>query len=66
LQPVLHYAQKFAIKVAEKSRQDLSTLLRDPYEKRSVYVAASTIPGAGEGLFAKRNFEQRELISYYA
>jgi hypothetical protein len=58
------FCTNFAIKVAEKSR--LATLLRDPYERRSVYVAVSTIPGAGEGLFAKRNFEQRELISYYA
>jgi hypothetical protein len=43
-----------------------NTAPRDPYERRSVYVADSTIPGAGEGLFAKRDFEQRELLSYYA
>ena len=43
-----------------------NTAHRDPYERRSVYVANSTIPGAGEGLFAKRDFEQRELLSYYA
>jgi hypothetical protein len=43
-----------------------NTASRDPYERRSVYVADSTIPGAGEGLFAKRDFEQRELLSYYA
>jgi hypothetical protein len=38
--------------------------VRDPYERRNVYVAPSTIPGAGEGLFAKRDIEERELVAY--
>jgi hypothetical protein len=38
--------------------------VRDPYERRNVYVAPSTIPGAGEGLFAKRDMEERELVAY--
>jgi hypothetical protein len=38
--------------------------VRDPYERRNVYVGPSTIPGAGEGLFAKRDMEERELVAY--
>jgi hypothetical protein len=38
--------------------------VRDPYERRNVYVSPSTIPGAGEGLFAKRDMEERELVAY--
>ncbi len=38
--------------------------VRDPYERRNVFVGPSTIPGAGEGLFAKRDIEERELVAY--
>lgn len=37
----------------------------DPHERRSVYIGDSTIPGAGEGIFAKRRFQPFELISYF-
>ena len=36
----------------------------DPYEKQSVYVAE--VGGRGEGLFAKRDFADTELIAYYS
>ena len=38
---------------------------RDPYERKAVYVAPSTIPGAREGLFAKRDFEAHEMVAYF-
>ncbi len=60
------WGQIFPIKTVKTYSGFGNTAHRDPYERRSVYVADSTIPGAGEGLFAKRDFEQRELLSYYA
>ena len=37
----------------------------DPHERRSVYIKDSPIPGAGEGVFAKRSYGPRDLISYF-
>ena len=37
----------------------------DPHERRSVYIGNSTIPGAGEGIIAKRSFQPTDLISYF-
>jgi hypothetical protein len=38
---------------------------RDPYERKAVYAAPSTLPNAGEGLFAKRDLAPRELVAYF-
>jgi histone-lysine N-methyltransferase SETD7 len=37
----------------------------DPFERRSVYAATSHIPGANEGVFAKRDFVAGDLVSYF-
>ena len=37
----------------------------DPFEKKAVYVGESSIPGAGEGLFARRQFSPGDLVSYF-
>mmetsp|Transcript_50171 Transcript_50171/g.93418 ORF Transcript_50171/g.93418 Transcript_50171/m.93418 type:complete len:368 (-) Transcript_50171:172-1275(-) len=40
-------------------------LTADPYEQRRVTVAPSTMPGAGEGLFAKIPLYKGEVAAYY-
>ena len=40
-------------------------LLPDPYEARTVYVAESGIAGAGEGLFARRDLAEGQLVALY-
>jgi len=37
----------------------------DPYERRAVYAGPSHIPGANEGIFAKRDYLPGELVSYF-
>jgi len=37
----------------------------DPFEQRAVYVAPSLIPGANEGVFAKRDFLPGDVVSYF-
>jgi len=37
----------------------------DPYEKKSVYVGQSLIPGSDEGLFARRSFLPGDIVSYF-
>ena len=39
--------------------------VRDSYEESLVYLAPSTIPGAEEGLFARRTYPPRTLVSFY-
>ena len=39
--------------------------IRDSYEDSMVYLAPSTIPGAEEGLFARRTYPPRTLVSFY-
>eukprot|EP00092_Neocalanus_flemingeri_P016786 GFUD01018155.1.p1 GENE.GFUD01018155.1~~GFUD01018155.1.p1 ORF type:complete len:540 (-),score=94.96 GFUD01018155.1:837-2456(-) len=40
-------------------------LLRDPWEDKKVYVGDSMLPQGGEGLFAKRDIEKREVVALY-
>ncbi|KJE93610.1 histone H3-K4 methyltransferase [Capsaspora owczarzaki ATCC 30864] len=40
-------------------------LLPDPHESILVYVAPSTVPGAGEGLFARVDIAPRTVVSFY-
>jgi len=42
-----------------------SPLLEDPYESIFVEVGLSDIPGAGEGLFARRDIEAGTVIAFY-
>lgn len=37
----------------------------EPYEKSAVYVKESNIPGAGEGLFARRKLAAGELVALF-
>ena len=37
----------------------------DPIDHRNVYVGKSGIPGAGEGLFARRDILPGEIITLY-
>ena len=41
------------------------TIYRDPWEEERVYVSQSRLPQGGEGLFAKRDIRQREIIALY-
>jgi len=43
----------------------LHPLLRDPWEDKKVFVSDSMLPQGGEGLFAKRNIERREIVALY-
>ena len=38
----------------------------DPIDHRNVYVGKSGIPGAGEGLFARRDILPGEIVVLYA
>jgi len=38
----------------------------DPYEKKIVEVKQSLIPGAGQGLFAKKSVEKGVILAYFA
>ena len=51
----------------ESSRDCISNypLLPDPYEQWRVYVTQSTIPNAGEGLFARKDLLEGEVASFY-
>ena len=51
----------------EATEESLSTLplLGDPYEERTVEVATSGVGGGGEGLFARRQLEEGELVAIY-
>lgn len=40
-------------------------LVRDPYEQQTVYVAQSSLEGAGEGLFAKRSLGKGQLVALF-
>ena len=41
-------------------------LVRDPLDARYTYVQSSSIQGAGEGLFAKKNIEAQTIVSVYS
>jgi hypothetical protein len=43
----------------------LATVM-DPIDRRNVYVSMSAIPGANEGLFAKRAFPKGSVVVIYA
>ena len=43
----------------------LQPLLPDAYEQERVHVCPSLIPNAGEGLFARRNLSEGEVVSFY-
>ena len=38
----------------------------NPHERKSVYVGDSQIPGSDEGLFARRSFMPRDIVSYFS
>ena len=42
-----------------------SPLLRDPWEDTRVYVSGSGLPQGGEGLFAKKDFGEKEVVALY-
>ena len=39
--------------------------ISDPHERKAVYVGESSIMSAGEGLFARRSFDDEQLVSYF-
>ena len=49
---------------ATKSLVSSQPLLQDPYEKQMVYVAPSTLPGAGMGAFSKRPGKKGIIVRY--
>lgn len=55
------------VKFDESTENLLSTqpLVPDAYEQQRVCVRSSLIPGAGEGLFARTNLPEGEVVSFY-
>ena len=43
----------------------LDAMLRDPYESKMVEINNSSIDGANEGLFAKKNLEVNTTVTFY-
>ena len=43
----------------------LAAMLRDPYESKMVEINNSSIDGANEGLFAKKNLEVNTTVTFY-
>ena len=39
--------------------------MSDPHERKSVYISPSAIPGAQDGIFARRTFHQGDLVAYF-
>eukprot|EP00937_MAST-01D_sp_MAST-1D-sp2_P003711 g3711.t1 len=48
-----------------EARISRQPLLHDPYERRTVFVARSRMPGAGEGLFARCALPAGRIVSWY-
>lgn len=42
-----------------------NALQRDPFEEKYLYIATSTIPGAGRGVFLRRNVTKGEVVGFY-
>ena len=42
-----------------------NALQRDPFEEKYLYIANSTIQGAGRGVFLKRNVMKGEIVGFY-
>ncbi|QQP56312.1 Histonelysine Nmethyltransferase SETD7like [Caligus rogercresseyi] len=40
--------------------------LQDPYEADSIYLAKSSIPNSGNGLYARRAFKKHEVVAWYS
>ena len=56
----------YSLDVSNKKVISHDPLLQDPYEKQMVYVAPSTIPGAGFGGFSRRPAKKGMMISFYS
>ncbi len=50
---------------ATRSSVGQNPLVPDPYESRTVQVGPSSFPGAGEGLFARRDLPAGTLVAFY-
>ena len=55
----------FHLDISTKDCISKSPQVPDPYEELFVFVDQSTIPDAGEGLFAKLDVEESTVISFY-
>ncbi|KAL7746500.1 Histone-lysine N-methyltransferase setd7 [Sorochytrium milnesiophthora] len=58
-------AQVYRFDPSTTTRISSDPLLPDPFESERVEVHPSLIAGAGEGLFARRDFAQDELVCFY-
>ena len=64
---------RFSIQQGEKIRFCPSSptslgeqaMLRDRYEESMVYLDRSTIPGAGEGLFARKDVSLHTIVAFF-
>ena len=55
----------FTLDISTSTKISSEPRLEDPYEQRMVYVAESMIPGAGEGVFLRRDVRPGDLVSIY-
>ena len=58
-------ANVFTLDISTSTKISSQPRLEDPYEQRMVYVAESMIPGAGEGVFLRRDVKPGDLVSIY-
>ena len=55
----------FVYELANQTYLGKNALQRDAYEDKYLYIANSTIKGAGRGVFLKRNVTQGEVVGFY-
>ena len=57
--------QTFSHSPASSRSMSVWPLLADPYERLWVEVRQSTVPGGGDGLFARRDVPAETVVSFY-
>jgi len=62
---VLMGMETFSYQPSTSSIISPTPLLRDPYEQRLVFVAPSQVPMAGEGLYARAEISEGQVLAFY-
>ena len=74
--PIPIFTQSNSVSVADRNEIYLyepsnqtylgkNALQRDPYEEKYLFVANSTIPGGGRGVFLKKDVTKGEIVGFY-
>uniref|UniRef100_A0A0K2UHP2 SET domain-containing protein n=3 Tax=Lepeophtheirus salmonis TaxID=72036 RepID=A0A0K2UHP2_LEPSM len=59
------YGQEYTFDNPTIKMIGLNPLIRDPYEEDNVFVKESLLPQGGEGLFAKKDIQERSVFCLY-